>query len=60
MADRVGQQFGNYKLIHYLGDGAFADVYLGEHVYLKKNFAIKVLRMQLSNSDRESFFIFWS
>ncbi|MGI9061515.1 MAG: protein kinase domain-containing protein [Ktedonobacteraceae bacterium] len=57
MADRVGQQFGNYKLIRYLGDGAFADVYEGEHVYLKKPVAIKVLRMQLSNSDGESYLI---
>ncbi len=57
MANLVGQQFDSYKLIRYLGDGAFADVYLGEHVYLKKSVAVKVLRMQLSNSDRESFFI---
>ncbi|MEO8956473.1 MAG: serine/threonine-protein kinase, partial [Ktedonobacteraceae bacterium] len=57
MADLAGQQFGNYKLISYLGDGSFADVYLGEHVYLKKPVAVKVLRVQLPNSDRESFFI---
>ena len=55
MTDRVGQQFGNYKLTHYLGSGAFADVYEGEHVYLKKSVAIKVLRMQLPNRDGESF-----
>ncbi len=56
MTELAGQQFGNYKLISYLGDGAFADVYLGEHVYLKKPVAVKVLRVQLPNSDRESFF----
>jgi len=57
MADLVGQQFDRYKLIRHLGDGAFADVYLGEHVYLKKSVAVKVLRMQLANSDGESFSI---
>ncbi len=57
MANLVGQQFDRYKLIRYLGDGAFADVYLGEHVYLKKSVAVKVLRMQLANSDGESFSI---
>ena len=34
MADRVGQQFGDYRLTKNLGAGGFADVYLGEHIYL--------------------------
>ena len=57
MDNLVGQQFDRYKLIRYLGDGSFADVYLGEHVYLKKSVAVKVLRVYLPNSDRESFSI---
>ncbi len=35
MEHRVGQQLGNYRLIQFLGQGGFAHVYLGEHIYLK-------------------------
>ncbi len=51
MADRIGQQLGNYQLIRLLGAGGFADVYLGEHVYLKTQAAIKVLH-SYSSDDR--------
>ncbi len=51
MADRTGQLFGNYRLTHLLGQGGFADVYLGEHVHLNTFAAIKVLRTQLTNED---------
>src|SRR2546421_546698 len=55
MADRVGQQLGNYRLVRLLGQGGFAEVYLGEHIYLGKQAAVKVLHTQLSTSDVESF-----
>ena len=29
MADRTGQQFGNYRLVSLLGQGGYAEVYLG-------------------------------
>ncbi len=51
----VGQQIGNYSLIQFLGRGGFADVYLGEHIYLKTQAAIKILRVQLSTSSTEDF-----
>ncbi len=51
MADRVGQQLGNYTLTRLLGEGGFAEVYLGEHLYLKTQAAIKVLQTRLSAGD---------
>ena len=56
MADRVGQQLGNYRLVRWLGKGGFAEVYLGEHVYLKVPAAIKVLQMKVvTQEDLEGF-----
>lgn len=51
----VGQQIGNYSLIQLLGRGGFADVYLGEHIYLRTQAAIKMLRVQLSAASIEDF-----
>jgi WD40 repeat protein len=55
MADRVGQQLGNYRLISLLGKGGFADVYLGEHVYLGTQAALKIMNAQLATQDFEEF-----
>src|SRR5947207_2260592 len=55
MVDRVGQQLGNYRLISLLGRGGFAEVYLGEHVFLKTRAAIKVLHTQVAKEDMEGF-----
>jgi predicted ATPase/DNA-binding CsgD family transcriptional regulator len=55
MADRVGQQLGNYRLIQLLGRGNFSEVYLGEHIYLHTQAAIKVLHGQLANHDLAGF-----
>src|SRR5690349_509334 len=55
MTSRVGQQFGNYRLIRLLGQGGFAEVYLGEHIYLKNYAALKVLHTHLSGEDSQQF-----
>jgi serine/threonine protein kinase len=55
MPDRVGQQFGNYRLIRLLGEGGFAEVYLGEHIHLGTEAAIKVLTARLSSDEIEQF-----
>jgi len=53
--DRVGQRLGNYQLVRLLGEGGFAEVYLGEHIHLGSHAAIKVLHSQLSSGEREKF-----
>jgi len=55
MNDYVGKQLGNYRLIRILGHGGFADVYLGQHVYLNTLAAIKILQTRLAQDDLEVF-----
>src|SRR2546421_3107988 len=55
MADRVGQHFGNYRLVALLGQGGFAEVYLGQHVRLNLQAAIKVLYTHLTEQEVEHF-----
>ena len=56
MVDRVGQQFGNYRLTGLLGQGSFAQVYLGQHVRLELQAAIKVLHTHLTGKEAEQFY----
>jgi len=49
MVDYRGQRLGNYQLTRLLGEGGFAQVYLGEHIYLSTEAAIKVLNPQVAN-----------
>jgi serine/threonine protein kinase len=55
MADLIGQQLGNYRLMRLLGRGGFAEVYLGEHIHLGAQAAIKVLHTHLGSQDVEQF-----
>jgi len=55
MSDRVGQQFGNYRLVALLGQGGYAEVYLGQHVRLTLQAAIKVLHTHLTGQEAEHF-----
>jgi serine/threonine protein kinase len=51
----VGQQLGNYRLTRLLGRGGFADVYLGEQIYLGSQAAIKVLSASLGPEATSGF-----
>jgi predicted ATPase/serine/threonine protein kinase/DNA-binding CsgD family transcriptional regulator len=53
MSDRVGQQLGNYQLLHLIGRGNFTDVYMGEHLHLNTRAAIKVLHTRLTGEESE-------
>jgi predicted ATPase/tRNA A-37 threonylcarbamoyl transferase component Bud32 len=55
MVDRVGQQLGNYRLVSLLGQGGYAEVYLGQHVRFKQQAAIKVLHAHLSEPEAQHF-----
>jgi hypothetical protein len=55
MAQREGQRLGNYRLQRFLGKGSFAEVYLGEHLYLRTYAAIKILRHSLKEEDERLF-----
>jgi serine/threonine protein kinase len=55
MADHIGQQIDNYRLLRLLGEGGFAQVYLGEHNYLGTQAAIKLLSMRMARNDIAQF-----
>ncbi|MBV9228281.1 MAG: protein kinase, partial [Chloroflexi bacterium] len=52
---RVGTQIGNYRLLRLLGEGGFAEVYLGEHSYLGTHAAIKILHTRVAQGDIAQF-----
>ena len=55
MADRIGQQLGNYRLVSLLGQGGYAEVYLGQHLRFNQQAAIKVLHAHLTQAEAEHF-----
>src|SRR5690348_3997553 len=55
MVQRPEQQIGCYRLLHLIGTGGFAEVYLGEHIHLGTQAAIKVLHTRLTPTDINTF-----
>ncbi len=51
------EQLSNYRIIRLLGQGGFASVYLGKHLYLNTKAAIKVLHTQPTYEEARSFHI---
>jgi serine/threonine protein kinase len=55
MSIQPGQRLGNYTVLRPVGQGGFADVYLGQHIYLNTYAAIKVLQSRMTESDFTGF-----
>ncbi len=55
MIDLVEQRLGNYRLIQLFGQGSWASVYLGQHIHLNTQAALKVLHGPLAGHDVEAF-----
>jgi serine/threonine protein kinase len=55
VSDRNNQVLGHYQLLRRLGQGGFADVYLGQHIHLNTYAAIKILRTQVAEDGMEYF-----
>jgi serine/threonine protein kinase len=51
----VGQHFGSYQLVKWLGRGGCAEVYLGKHRYLNSYAALKVLNATIQPGDEDQF-----
>jgi serine/threonine protein kinase len=52
----VGQNMGSYRLVRLLGQGGFAEVYLGEHLYVPETqAAIKVLSERYTDAELQRF-----
>lgn len=50
---RIGQIFGKCKIIRYIGRGGMGTVWLGEHLFLRRLVAIKILHNDLSSDPEE-------
>ncbi len=55
MDDYTGRQIGHYRILRQLGTGAFATVYLAEHLYVEKLAAIKILHLALEPQSFRDF-----
>lgn len=51
--DRSGQTLDRYHLLRLLGRGGFAEVYLGQHIYLNTQVAIKILSDTKLSNEKE-------
>ncbi len=48
---RIGKTIGNYRLHEILGRGGMGTVYAGEHIYIRKKVAVKILHPQFAQYD---------
>lgn len=55
IADLLGKQVGEYRLVRFLGNGAFGDVYEGVQIYLETHVAIKLLKGSFTEVEIKAF-----
>jgi eukaryotic-like serine/threonine-protein kinase len=55
VAQRINERFGDYRLLRFLGEGTFGDVYYGEHIYQHTPAAIKVFKTKLTPDKLKDF-----
>jgi serine/threonine protein kinase len=55
MDDYTGRQIGHYRILRRLGAGAFATVYLAEHLYIERLAAIKILHIAINAQSYQQF-----
>ena len=53
--DQKGEQFGSYYLLRLLGEGTYGVVYLGQHLYLDTQVAVKIMQARLSKEHWQLF-----
>lgn len=54
--DLLNQQYGDYRLIRWIGGGRYGDVYLGQHIQHQTQAAVKVFNVYLTQAhDRQCF-----
>src|SRR5713226_8450867 len=57
MTDCIEEQhrkLGNYELLCLLGQGRHTEIYLGKHIHLKSQAAVKIFHEDLSEDERAS------
>src|SRR6185503_13252299 len=50
---RIGQTFGKCTILKYIGRGGMGTVWLGEHLFLRRQVSIKILHNDLSSDPEE-------
>ncbi len=53
--DWIGQRFDDYRLVRFLGDGTFGDVYYAEQVHQQTPAAVKVFKTKLTPDKFKQF-----
>ncbi|HZS37440.1 MAG TPA: protein kinase [Polyangia bacterium] len=47
----VGQEIGSYKLVSKIGEGGMGEVYIGEHLMLRRRVAVKLLLKEFNKEE---------